>query len=176
MKYYQKTVTMAIMPILLLSGAFALGDANPGLQMFEEIDAMDGEQGLYQEGRSACPSGWSKYRSHCFRYISTERTWAEFEQFFVYQGDNLASVHSLWLCSDGSRFDFTNWSKGQPDIYEGKQNCLYFNYGAEKPTFCTSEGIKTFTPTLSCGNRTGESAISQACTHKLTRTHIKQNK
>lgn len=39
---------------------------------------------------------------------------------------------ALWLCSDGSRFDFTNWSKGQPDIYEGKQNCLYFNYGAEK--------------------------------------------
>lgn len=153
------------MTILLLSGAFALGDAkslmeanldqipafqpilktngeliphmqemggegnsieqSPGLQMFEEIDAvkdpadvndletldpsveMDGEQGLYQEafqgtgerleeteGRSACPSGWSKYRSRCFRYISTERTWAESEQFCVYQGDNLASVHS----------------------------------------------------------------------------------
>uniref|UniRef100_A0A674A0W1 C-type lectin domain-containing protein n=1 Tax=Salmo trutta TaxID=8032 RepID=A0A674A0W1_SALTR len=110
------------------------------------------------EGRSACPSGWSKYRSHCFRYISTERTWAEFEQFFVYQGDNLASVHSLWLCSDGSRFDFTNWSKGQPDIYEGKQNCLYFNYGAEKRW---DDGI--------CSTKL-------SCTHKLTRTHIKQNK
>uniref|UniRef100_A0A4W5PLW3 C-type lectin domain-containing protein n=1 Tax=Hucho hucho TaxID=62062 RepID=A0A4W5PLW3_9TELE len=116
------------------------------------------------EGRSACPSGWSKYGSRCFRYISTERTWAESEQFCVYQGANLASVHStaeyhfiqemvmiqtgglphawiggydlaqegLWLCSDGSRFEFTNWSKGQPDNYQGKQNCLYFNYGAEK--------------------------------------------
>ncbi|CDQ71359.1 unnamed protein product [Oncorhynchus mykiss] len=88
----------------------------------------------------------------------------ESEQFCVYQGANLASVHStaeynfiqkmvmiqtggfprawiggydlaqegLWLCSDGSRFDFTNWSKGQRDNYQGKQNCLYFNYGAEK--------------------------------------------
>lgn len=74
-------------------------EQSPGLQMFQEIDAvkyqadvndletlepsveMDGEQGLYQEAfqgtgerlegtecRSACPSGWSKYGSRCFRY------------------------------------------------------------------------------------------------------------
>uniref|UniRef100_A0A3P8Z6A6 C-type lectin domain-containing protein n=1 Tax=Esox lucius TaxID=8010 RepID=A0A3P8Z6A6_ESOLU len=38
----------------------------------------------------------------------------------------------LWLWSDGSRFIFSYWNHGQPNNFQGNQNCLRFNYGAQK--------------------------------------------
>uniref|UniRef100_A0AAY5KM61 C-type lectin domain-containing protein n=1 Tax=Esox lucius TaxID=8010 RepID=A0AAY5KM61_ESOLU len=43
-------------------------------------------------------------------------------------GYNLDEV-SLWLWSDGSRFDFTNWAHKEPN--SGFGNCLQINYGTE---------------------------------------------
>uniref|UniRef100_A0A8C8J152 C-type lectin domain-containing protein n=1 Tax=Oncorhynchus tshawytscha TaxID=74940 RepID=A0A8C8J152_ONCTS len=113
-------VTMAIKTILLLSGAFRLEGT---------------------ECRSACPSGWSKYGSPNLASVHSTAEYNYIQEMVMIQtggfprawigGYDLAQ-EGLWLCSDGSRFDFTNWSKGQPDNYQGKQNCLYINYGAEK--------------------------------------------
>uniref|UniRef100_A0A8C8K038 C-type lectin domain-containing protein n=1 Tax=Oncorhynchus tshawytscha TaxID=74940 RepID=A0A8C8K038_ONCTS len=46
------------------------------------------------ESSSVCSTGWFKHGHRCFTYIRTERTWAESEQYCVFQGANLASIHS----------------------------------------------------------------------------------
>ncbi|XP_063077513.1 ladderlectin-like [Engraulis encrasicolus] len=40
-----------------------------------------------------------------------------------------AAQEGLWLWSDGSRFDYTHWSTGQPDNAGGAEHCLEINYG-----------------------------------------------
>ncbi|XP_045065313.1 ladderlectin-like [Coregonus clupeaformis] len=42
----------------------------------------------------SCPSGWTRYGSRCFMFVSTQRTWLEAERYCVHFGANLASVHS----------------------------------------------------------------------------------
>uniref|UniRef100_A0A3B3USW4 Ladderlectin-like n=1 Tax=Poecilia latipinna TaxID=48699 RepID=A0A3B3USW4_9TELE len=43
---------------------------------------------------TSCPSGWTLYRSRCFRYFSSAYTWAQAERNCISMGGNLASVHS----------------------------------------------------------------------------------
>ncbi|KAK6291655.1 hypothetical protein J4Q44_G00374400 [Coregonus suidteri] len=146
--------------LLLLSAAFALGDANS----FVEEDL--------------CPSGWTKYGSRCFMFVKTARTWPEAERHCVslgeklvsvpstveYLGANLASVHSseeeqflqtlvktggfpptwiggfdadkakdrLWFWSDGSDFDHQNWAKGRPNNAGARERCIQMNFGGER--------------------------------------------
>nr|XP_029530402.1 ladderlectin-like [Oncorhynchus nerka] len=87
-------------------------EQNPPLEVFEETDAGQGlslspseELGVEQsmsledeqvktESTSVCSIGWVKHWHRCFTYIRTERTWAESEQYCVFQGANLASIHS----------------------------------------------------------------------------------
>ncbi|XP_041933423.1 C-type mannose receptor 2-like [Alosa sapidissima] len=42
-----------------------------------------------------CPVGWELYNQHCFRFISSLKTWAEAERFCLLLGGHLASVHSV---------------------------------------------------------------------------------
>ncbi|XP_041723866.1 ladderlectin-like [Coregonus clupeaformis] len=93
-------------------------EQNPPLEVFEETDAGQGlplepseelgveqamsleelwgmeEEQVITESRSACPTGWFNHGHRCFTYIPTERTWAESERYCVFQGANLASIHS----------------------------------------------------------------------------------
>ncbi|XP_041727837.2 ladderlectin-like [Coregonus clupeaformis] len=153
---------MAMLTILLLlSAAFALGDANGLLAV------------------KPCLSGWTKYRSHCFMFIKTARTWPEAERHCISLGANLASVHSseeaqflqgmvfsetgefhttwiggfeagkeilekgrLWFWSDGSKFDYQNWNQGEPNNSGGREPCIVMNFGGE-------HGWND----LACGNR-----------------------
>uniref|UniRef100_A0A4W5M3P2 C-type lectin domain-containing protein n=1 Tax=Hucho hucho TaxID=62062 RepID=A0A4W5M3P2_9TELE len=140
--------------LLLLSAAFALGDANSLLE--EDL----------------CPSGWTKYGSRCFMFVKPTRCWPEAERHCVslgeklvsvpnvvkYLGANLASVHSsaeeqflqgliktggfpptwiggfdsvkdsLWFWSDGSDFDYMNRAKGRPDA-GARATCIHINFG-----------------------------------------------
>ncbi|XP_031647507.1 ladderlectin-like isoform X1 [Oncorhynchus kisutch] len=144
--------------LLLLSAAFALGDANSLLE--EDL----------------CPSGWTKYGSRCLMFVKTTRSWPEAERYCVslgdqlvsvpnvvkYLGANLASVHSSeedqflqalvlvktvgfpptwtggfysvkdrrWFWSDGSDFDHQNWAKGRPGA-GARESCVHINFGAE---------------------------------------------
>lgn len=45
---------------------------------------------------------------------------------------------NIWLCSDGSRFDYTHWCSGQNNKDGGNQHCLQINYS----------GIRKYQPTL----------------------------
>ncbi|XP_076157946.1 C-type mannose receptor 2-like [Alosa pseudoharengus] len=42
-----------------------------------------------------CPVGWEQYDQHCFKFISSLKTWAEAERSCLLLGGNLASVHSV---------------------------------------------------------------------------------
>ncbi|XP_041723744.1 ladderlectin isoform X2 [Coregonus clupeaformis] len=132
--------------LLLLSAAFALGDAD-GLLAVEP-----------------CLSGWTAYRSHCFMFIKRARTWPEAERHCISLGANLASVHSseeaqflqgvvfsetgrftptwiggfdavkdrLWFWSDGSKFDYQDWSQGEPNNSGVREPCIVMNSGGEQ--------------------------------------------
>uniref|UniRef100_A0A673W7I0 C-type lectin domain-containing protein n=1 Tax=Salmo trutta TaxID=8032 RepID=A0A673W7I0_SALTR len=52
------------------------------------------EEQVKTESSGVCPTGWFNHGHRCFTYIRTERTWAESEQYCVFQGANLASIHS----------------------------------------------------------------------------------
>uniref|UniRef100_A0A674B1W1 Ladderlectin-like n=2 Tax=Salmo trutta TaxID=8032 RepID=A0A674B1W1_SALTR len=143
--------------LLILSAAFALGDANSILE--EDL----------------CPSGWTKYGSRCLMFVKTTRSWPEAERNCVslgdklvsvpnvvkYLGANLSSVHSSaeeeflqalvlvktvgfpptwiggfysvkdrrWFWSDGSDFDHQNWAKGRPGNVGAGETCIHINFG-----------------------------------------------
>ncbi|KAL7876140.1 hypothetical protein AOLI_G00111030 [Acnodon oligacanthus] len=106
---------------------------------------------------SECQDGWLQYRSRCFKVFTTAATWNASEQNCVNMEGHLASVHSseeytfiqdllnatnsnstwlggtdaaqegVWVWTDGSAFDYTNWSPGQPD-YLGFEKCIEMNF------------------------------------------------
>uniref|UniRef100_A0A8C7HDA7 C-type lectin domain-containing protein n=1 Tax=Oncorhynchus kisutch TaxID=8019 RepID=A0A8C7HDA7_ONCKI len=92
------------------------------------------------ESSSVCSTGWFKHGHRCFTYIRTERTWAESEQYCVFQGANLASIHSteenhfIQEMIRRQTHDFPRvWIGGQdPDNAMGIENCMHINYGEEK--------------------------------------------
>ncbi|XP_041727838.1 ladderlectin-like isoform X1 [Coregonus clupeaformis] len=133
--------------LLLLSAAFALGDARNRL----------------------CPRGWTQYGSRCFMFVKTARTWPEAEEICISLEANLASVHSseeaqflqgvvfsmtgsftatwlggfdtipglvgkdrLWIWSDGSKFDYQNWNQEEPNNNGGREQCIVMNFGGEQ--------------------------------------------
>ena len=59
---------------------------------------------------------------------------AQFKAIFCSQADICLGWHfvsfcqeGLWFWSDGSRFDFTTWSPGQPDNHGGQEHCVEMN-------------------------------------------------
>ncbi|XP_042256849.1 type-2 ice-structuring protein-like isoform X3 [Thunnus maccoyii] len=76
-----------------------------------------------------CPSGWSRFRGRCFRYMPRAMNWADAEE-----GD--------WQWSDGSRFIDLNWCSGQPDNNFFGQDCLQMNHGGESKHIISSESVK----------------------------------
>ncbi|KAK6291659.1 hypothetical protein J4Q44_G00374440 [Coregonus suidteri] len=136
--------------LLLLSAAFALGDA-------------------ISSGNRLCPRGWTDYGSRCFKFVKTARTWPEAERHCNSLGANLASLHSseeaqflqglvfsktgsftptwiggmedfrelvgedrLWIWSDGANFDYQNWNQGEPNDNGGREQCIVMNFGGEQ--------------------------------------------
>ncbi|XP_023202798.1 ladderlectin-like isoform X5 [Xiphophorus maculatus] len=47
-------------------------------------------------------------------------------------GGTNAQEESIWLWSDGSRFDYTHWCSGQNNKDGGNQRCLQINYSGAK--------------------------------------------
>ncbi|XP_039631401.1 lectin-like [Polypterus senegalus] len=38
---------------------------------------------------------------------------------------------SVWLWTDGSKWDYTNWNKGEPSNGNNVERCLHINYAVE---------------------------------------------
>ncbi|CAJ1084350.1 C-type mannose receptor 2-like [Xyrichtys novacula] len=49
-------------------------------------------------------------------------------QVNIWLGGNDASKEGVWLWSDGSYFDFNGWNKGEPNNFQGHENCMEMNY------------------------------------------------
>ncbi|KAF3698118.1 Type-2 ice-structuring protein Type II antifreeze protein [Channa argus] len=109
-----------------------------------------------------CHSGWTKINGACFKYVSQHLTWAKAEKNCQTMGGHLASVESkkeylkiqkltspngyretwiggsdaqeenVWLWVDGEKFVYTNWCKGEPSNFRGKQHCLAMNHTVKK--------------------------------------------
>ncbi|XP_038854537.1 ladderlectin-like [Salvelinus namaycush] len=79
---------MAMLTILLLlSAAFALGDT---LTLDEANDMVASAA----DKKSPCPIGWFQFKSRCFMFVETARTWPEAERHCMFLGENLASVQN----------------------------------------------------------------------------------
>ncbi|KAG9274153.1 macrophage mannose receptor 1-like [Astyanax mexicanus] len=106
-----------------------------------------------------CQNGWSRFGSRCFRVFTSSTTWTASEQNCVAMGGHLASVHSseeytfilnllisvtnnaawiggtdaaqegVWVWTDGSAFNYSNWYSLQPDNYLNVENCILINWG-----------------------------------------------
>ncbi|XP_068426971.1 uncharacterized protein [Clinocottus analis] len=109
-----------------------------------------------------CPSHWYRFQNQCFGFMDSKKTWTEAEGYCLFEGANLASVHSaeenLFLQGltreDTHDFPMT-WIGGHDAIYAGlwmwtdgskfnyenwaegympndMKNCLKMNYGYQK--------------------------------------------
>uniref|UniRef100_A0A8C7HDE6 C-type lectin domain-containing protein n=1 Tax=Oncorhynchus kisutch TaxID=8019 RepID=A0A8C7HDE6_ONCKI len=75
--------------LLLVCAVLELSNTTPLM----EAQLLPLERSL-EANPDVCSTGWFKHGHRCFTYIRTERTWAESEQYCVFQGANLASIHS----------------------------------------------------------------------------------
>jgi len=69
--------------LLLFLFGLALGAVTPS-------DVLEGK---LQRGN--CPMFWYSFNGRCYKYISTDMTWAEAELQCLSEGANLVSIHSL---------------------------------------------------------------------------------
>ncbi|CAJ1048268.1 ladderlectin-like isoform X5 [Xyrichtys novacula] len=86
-----------------------------------------------------CPYDWSQYGSRCFIFIDTPKSWIEAESYCLFEGGNLASIHSddenhfIQGLTRGYTHEFPEaWIGGQDAI----QSCFWmwndgtrFDYG-----------------------------------------------
>ncbi|XP_060949172.1 lactose-binding lectin l-2-like [Limanda limanda] len=57
------------------------------------VSPSDGPEVKLQRGN--CPMFWFSFNNRCYKYVSTQMTWAATELYCVKEGANLVSIHSL---------------------------------------------------------------------------------
>ncbi|XP_050931424.1 galactose-specific lectin nattectin isoform X1 [Lates calcarifer] len=125
-------------------------------------DAEKGEHHAVKRS-TYCPCGWSLCGLRCFRYISGRANWVTAQRVCQRLGGSLASLHSVyeerwvqrltgnqvawiggsdaqregyWFWIDGTRFNYANWCRGEPNNLH-RQHCLRMNWGARN---CWDDG------------------------------------
>eukprot|EP00092_Neocalanus_flemingeri_P006940 GFUD01007492.1.p1 GENE.GFUD01007492.1~~GFUD01007492.1.p1 ORF type:complete len:215 (+),score=29.58 GFUD01007492.1:78-722(+) len=109
--------------------------------------------GILKECPKECAKPWTTFSSSCYRLWEETLTWSEAElrcqeegghlvsivseeedkfikdNFFtnknIWIGANDKVVEGLWTWSDGSAWKFADWQVGQPNSYEGDEDCGY---------------------------------------------------
>ncbi|KAM7373565.1 hypothetical protein PAMP_008407 [Pampus punctatissimus] len=121
-----------------------------------------------------CLPDWYSYGSRCFRFFYTPMTWFDAENYCLYFGANLASIHNpgeqefiweivggnnrawiggsdavksfKWLWSDGSVFNYQNWAYGEPNDLYGQERCM------ERMNMWNNQNCEVSLPFI-CGTR-----------------------
>ncbi|KAM4574367.1 galactose-specific lectin nattectin-like [Fundulus diaphanus] len=108
------------------------------------------------------PPGFTWYNGRCYRFENQQKDWYEAENACNGLGGNLASIQTddeqdfisgfilkktgsysstwvgghkeegEWTWSDGSPFEFNNWSPGEPNNVGGNENCMEINLRGRK--------------------------------------------
>ena len=102
-----------------------------------------------------CGSDWTEWGSHCYKFFGEKLTWFDAQARCEKEGSHLASVHSgdenqflgtfqdssgwwiggndldtegTWVWTDGTEWDYQNWSPGQPSTSysNSDEHCLEF--------------------------------------------------
>ncbi|CAK6981182.1 galactose-specific lectin nattectin-like [Scomber scombrus] len=167
----QPNMTQEAMPGPLLTQAVERKTKDEPLPVMEAGTRTLG--GMRSSGYGCLP-GWESYGSRCFKVFNTPMTWMNAEKYCMYFGAHLASVHNpgeddllqgmasqtgyyrvwvggsdavetfTWLWTDGSKFDYTKWSGGQPDNQNEDEKCMALtiygwydlNCGNNRPFIC----------------------------------------
>uniref|UniRef100_A0A8C6SS91 C-type lectin domain-containing protein n=1 Tax=Neogobius melanostomus TaxID=47308 RepID=A0A8C6SS91_9GOBI len=108
-----------------------------------------------------CPRDWSQLGTRCFRFFKAEQSWTMAEKSCNNLGGNLASIRNywenvfisglidgpawlgghdmvqdgVWMWTDGSPWDYTNWWHGEPNNYGGIEDGLEINAYGPADTF-----------------------------------------
>ncbi|XP_039674882.1 galactose-specific lectin nattectin-like [Perca fluviatilis] len=73
-----------------------------------------------------CPPGWTQFGSRCFSFYLQGKSWSDAENYCLFKGGNLASVHSVeeyeflktYINQVGGKIDST-WMGGFDSVQEG---------------------------------------------------------
>ncbi|XP_056611325.1 galactose-specific lectin nattectin-like [Triplophysa dalaica] len=107
-----------------------------------------------------CSVGWQRFGAKCFRFFPQTVNWGTAVKNCQNFGGNLASVRTKvrndfllslvpsntrawigghdgeldgqWLWSNGARFDYTNWCRGEPNNDRRPENCLELNFSGNR--------------------------------------------
>ncbi|XP_041821689.1 galactose-specific lectin nattectin-like [Chelmon rostratus] len=78
------------------------------------------------DGDFYCPYGWSRFGKRCFIFINSPRSWVEAEAYCLFEGANLASIHSyeeshfIQSLTRGYTYDFPEaWIGGHDAVHLG---------------------------------------------------------
>ncbi|XP_039678874.1 galactose-specific lectin nattectin-like [Perca fluviatilis] len=129
-----------------------------------------------QCGRNSCPKDWSRLGKRCFVFIDSPKTWSEAEGYCLFEGANLASVHSneennfiriltrgdthkfplTWIGgSDCIQSGFWMWTDGTMFNYENWSTKLDYNMEDKRRTMHCLEmnyGYRKKWATASCND------------------------
>nr|XP_033935309.1 LOW QUALITY PROTEIN: galactose-specific lectin nattectin-like [Pseudochaenichthys georgianus] len=64
-----------------------------------------------------------------FNFIRKLVRTATGQDLHFWAGGHDAVMEGVWLWSDGSKFSFSGWGKGEPNNYRGKEHCMEVNFG-----------------------------------------------
>uniref|UniRef100_A0A3B5R1K5 C-type lectin domain-containing protein n=1 Tax=Xiphophorus maculatus TaxID=8083 RepID=A0A3B5R1K5_XIPMA len=132
--------------------------ASPCLVLVLGMQSRPEPEDLRGSGRSlSCPSGWTLINSrsevisnnirNCLSMganLASVQDLNEYNQIQIiitaaghgakqaWIGGTNAQEESIWLWSDGSRFNYTHWCSGQNNNDGGNQRCLQINYSGAK--------------------------------------------
>ncbi|KAK7884605.1 hypothetical protein WMY93_027728 [Mugilogobius chulae] len=105
------TMQLSVVSLLLLGVSLSLASPNAS-----PVTLVQG----------SCPMYWFSFNNRCYKYVALLRPGLMQRSSVVKNElDWISDVHKegAWMWSDGYPLTFSQWSVGQPDNWEGNENC-----------------------------------------------------